>query len=200
MTATTAAPMPSRLAAARGLHIVGIDPSLTGTGVAVIRPDGLLFTDTFTTKLRGHQRLAHIVTEIRDAAVSPVPWGAAQLVVIEGPSYGNQGSGRQSGHHERAGLWWLITHELWQVGIPYAVVPPASRCRYATGKGNAAKDQVLAAVLKRFGQLVDIDNNNEADALVLAAMAAEHRGQPLAAMPATHSEALAKVVWPEVAW
>jgi crossover junction endodeoxyribonuclease RuvC len=200
VTATTATPMPNRLAAARGLHIVGIDPSLTGTGVAVIHPDGNLFTDTFTTKLRGHQRLAHIVTEIRDAAISNVRWGPAQLVVIEGPSYGNQGSGRQSGHHERAGLWWLITHELYQAGVPYAVVPPASRCRYATGKGNAAKDQVLAAVLKRFGQLVDIDNNNEADALVLAAMAAEHRGLPLAPMPATHSEALAKVVWPEVAW
>jgi crossover junction endodeoxyribonuclease RuvC len=181
------------------MNIVGVDPSLTGTGLAIIQPNGDVFTDTISTKLRGHQRLAHILAEVR-SAVTSARWGTAQLVVIEGPSYGNQGTGRQSGHHERAGLWWLITHELWQAGIPYAVVPPASRCRYATGKGNAAKDQVLAAVLKRFGQLVDIDNNNEADALVLAAMAAEHRGQPLAAMPATHSEALAKVVWPEVAW
>jgi hypothetical protein len=45
--------------------------------------------------------------------------------VVEGPrpvDYGNQGGeGRQSGHHERAGLWWLVTHALWKRGIDYAV-------------------------------------------------------------------------------
>jgi crossover junction endodeoxyribonuclease RuvC len=180
----------------RSMNIVGIDPSLTGTGLAVIRPGGLVATDTVTTKLRGHQRLDRILSEVREVAVNGGQWGPADLVVIEGPSYGSKGSA----YHQVAGVWWLIAHELWLAGVPYAVATPSARMKYATGKGNAAKDQVLAAVLKRFGHLVDIDNNNEADALVLAAMAAEHRGLPLAPMPATHSEALAKVVWPEVAW
>jgi crossover junction endodeoxyribonuclease RuvC len=196
-TATVTVSAAGKLVTGPNLNVVGIDPSLTGTGLAVIRPGGLVATDTITTELRSHSRLTHIVDEIRQTAVTAGRWGPADLVVIEGPSYGNQGTGRQSGHHERAGLWWLITHMLWQSNVPYAVVPPASRCRYATGKGNAAKDQVLAAVIRRFGDVAEVSDNNQADALVLAAMAADHLGQPLVTMPVAHVEALVKVTWPE---
>jgi crossover junction endodeoxyribonuclease RuvC len=50
-------------------------------------------------------------------------------------------------------------------------------------------------VLKRFPD-VEVSGNDEADALTLAAMAADQYGFPLAKMPASADEQLAKVAWP----
>jgi hypothetical protein len=115
---------------------IGLDLSLTGTGVASSR--GWTRVLHPPAKARGHVRLDWI----RDNVLEHVGSVDEHLVVVEGPSYGNQGAGRQSGHHERAGLWWLITHALWKRGIDYAVASPAGRAKYATGKGNAAKADV----------------------------------------------------------
>jgi crossover junction endodeoxyribonuclease RuvC len=54
---------------------------------------------------------------------------------------------------------------------------------------------VLLAVARRFPDY-DVRNNNEADALVLAAMGFDHLGQPLVQMPAPHRAALAAAQWP----
>ena len=56
---------------------------------------------------------------------------------------------------------------------------------------------MLLAVARRWPH-VEIVGNDTADALALAAMGADHLGQPIAAMPATHRAALDKVDWPEV--
>lgn len=166
---------------------IGLDLSLTGSGVAssagwttVIHPP---------TKMRRHVRLQHIKATILEAIPADVA-----LVVVEGPSYGNQGAARQSGHHERAGLWWLITHSLWKRDIAYAVASPAARAKYATGKGNAGKADVVRETTRRFDWFAG--GEDEADALVLAAMGADWLGHPIAAMPATHRAALDKVDWP----
>lgn len=167
---------------------IGLDLSLTGTGIAssagwtrVLRPP---------VGARGHTRLAWIRQQVLDA----LPAYPA-LVVVEGPSYGNQGAARQSGHHERAGLWWLVTHTLWKRDIDYAVASPAARAKYATGKGNADKAAVVREVTRRFDWFTG--GEDEADALVLAAMGADWLGHPIADVPKTHAEALTKVAWPE---
>lgn len=176
------------------MKVLGVDPSLTSTGLALAShgASGPLLT-TCRVRVgagRGHERLRTIRTEVMQAA------RGADLVVIEGPAYGSAAGARQSGHHERAGLWWLLTHALWGAGVPCAVVPPNLRARYATGRGNAAKDQVLAAVIRRYPD-VDIDGNDEADALVLAVMGARHLGRPLEpSLPGTHLAAMDAVPWP----
>lgn len=176
------------------MRILSLDPSLTGTGVTTITTgrDGTptVTARTLKTRLLGHDRLAWILEEIG----SPDAW---DLVVIEGPAYGSQAS-RQSGHHERAGLWWLIAHRLWRHGIPYAVVPPNARAKYAAGKGNASKGEVMAAVIRRYGHLVDIGDDNQADSVATAAMAAHHLQRPLLIPPAAHCTALTAVKWPDV--
>jgi Holliday junction resolvasome RuvABC endonuclease subunit len=67
--------------------------------------------------------------------------------------------------------------------------------KYLTGKGTAGKDEVMMAVARRFAWF-DGDNN-EADALGLAAATADHYGAPMVAMPALNRTALAAVTWPE---
>lgn len=166
-------------------NVIGLDPSLTSTGVASTAG----WVDRIHPKkpLTGINRLRVIVTSVRELTKT------ADLAVLEGPSYNSTG-----GHqHERAGLWWMVYDCLDLRGIPTAVVAPASRCRYATGKGNASKDAVLSAVVRRFPD-VEVTGNDEADALVLAAMGADYLGRPMAAMPATHRAALDKVAWPDL--
>jgi crossover junction endodeoxyribonuclease RuvC len=172
-------------------RVVGLDLSLTATGVA----DNSGAVRIIKTKLTSHDRLRHINDAVLELVCSYHGDGRrADLVVVEGPSYGSQGSS----YHQLAGLWWLLTHSLWRAALPYAVVSPQARAKYATGKGNAGKDAVLAAVVRRYPQ-VEISDNNAADAWVLMAMGCDYLGEPLAEMPAAHREALAKVAWPTAA-
>ena len=167
-------------------RVVGVDLSLTGTGLA----DGESVAETIRPKhITGHERMAFILGEVVRAANDP----RVALVVIEGPSFGSTGGSA----HERAGLWWLVAHELWALTIPYAVVSPSARAKYATGKGNAQKDDVLAATIRRWPAFTGSDNN-AADAWILAAMGRDHLGLPVTAMPDLNRVALAKVAWPAV--
>lgn len=164
--------------------VLGLDLSLTCTGVA-----GRGWTDTIKphTAMRGEDRLLFIRQQI---ITTWVPGTA--LVAIEGPSYASTGRGQ----HERAGLWWMVACALRTHGIPVAVIPPSSVKKYATGRGNAAKADMVREVTKRFPWFDG--GEDEADALVLASMAADHLGQPMAQMPATHRAALDAVQWPDL--
>jgi Holliday junction resolvasome RuvABC endonuclease subunit len=167
-------------------RVIGLDLSLTSTGVA----SSLGWTRRITTKPNQYKsafaRLREIRSRVRDCVRN------ADLVVVEGLAIGSQ-----TGQHlTRAGLWHLVMESVDAAGIPWTEVPPATLKRYATGRGNAAKDAVLLSVAKRFPDW-DVTNADEADALVLAAMGADQLGHPLAEMPATHRNALDKVRWPE---
>lgn len=161
---------------------IGLDLSLTSTGISsghhtqAIRPRKLIGLDRMRT-IRGD-----VLFYIRDIWPS---LNASPLVAIEGPSYGTPG---QVGQHERGGLWWYIVESLDCAGLNIAVVPPAVVKKYATGKGNAGKDEVLLAASRRFDWFSG--GNDEADALWLAAIAAELLGEPLVQMPAAHRAGL----------
>lgn len=92
-----------------------------------------------------------------------------------------------------------IAHELaalYLQGHPIAEVPPANLKRYAVGKGNAAKDEVLAAAIRYLH--ADITGNDIADAVVLAAIGARHLGQPIeGALPQANLTAMDKINWPQ---
>ena len=167
-------------------RVIGLDLSLTSTGVA----SSLGWTRRITTKPTDYTttfaRLREIRSRVRDCVRN------ADLVVVEGLALGSQ-----TGQHlTRAGLWHLVMESVDAAGIPWTEVPPATLKRYATGKGVAPKDEVLLSVARRFPDW-DVTNADEADALVLAAMGADHLGHPLVEMPATHRSALDKVAWPE---
>lgn len=174
-----------------GPCVIGLDLSLASTGIA--SSDGWLkrvqskgaADATFAARARR-------IRDMRDEVLATVD--GVGLVVIEGPSYG-QSRGSSAGSHDRSGLWWLVACDLHAAGVPVAVAAPAARTKYATGRGNASKDAVLAAVVRRFPAW-DVDGNDVADALVLAAMGADGLGHPLVAMPGTHRAALDAVAWP----
>lgn len=173
--------------------VVGLDLSMTSTGVCRIGHD--LGATVAREKSKGSRddSLATRRARLRELADRVVAHAVgADLVAVEGPSFASSGAGT----HDRSGLWWLVVDGLHAHGLPVLEVPPSSRMTYATGKGNAGKDEVLAAVIRRYWG-VTVTGNDEADALAIAAMGARLMGRPIeASLPQTHLRALTKLTLP----
>lgn len=165
--------------------VVGIDPSLTGTGIAV----GLSLAETITTKPTGTDVRARL-TRIRGIVADVlriVP--ADALVVIEGPSFGREQPGLA---HLRAGLWWSLVNDLCACGCTVAEVPPKTLKKFATGSGNASKSDMRMALFKRLG--IDNPDDNQVDALWLREAGLHLVGDPDAIeLPKTQLAALGGV-------
>lgn len=170
--------------------VVGIDPSLTSTGVARVHPDGSIGVERVRSRGTRADTWAMRAARIVDLTVAVVEASAgASLAVIEGPAYAQ---GARGSSHDRSGLWWAIATAL---PCPLAVVTPTGRAKYATGRGNAGKDEVLLAVARRYPG-APVDGNDTADALILAAMGARHLGMPVeASLPVAHLAAMGAVAW-----
>jgi crossover junction endodeoxyribonuclease RuvC len=183
--------------------VIGLDLSLTSTGVAtILTGDGRVHCTVRRITSKGRQGASLPERYKRLNQLEHAVWAAVQdahktdpdqppLVVVEAPSFGSQ-----NGHmHDRSGLWWLVVAQVarW---YDLAEVAPGSLKKYATGKGNAGKDAVLAAVIRRY-PAIDVTGNDEADALVLAAMGARHLGHPVEeSLPPAHLAAMGAVKWP----
>jgi crossover junction endodeoxyribonuclease RuvC len=164
------------------MTVVGLDLSLTSTGLS----HGVNTVRVEPRRLTGWDRLRFIADRVTAYCIGARP----ELVVIEGPAFSRQGSGQ----HERGGLWWFVTERLDDSGYPLAVAAPTALKKYATGKGNVGKDEMVLAAARRFDWFEG--GNDEADALWLAAMGADYLNKPLLTMPALNRTALDKVQWP----
>jgi crossover junction endodeoxyribonuclease RuvC len=168
--------------------IVAFDLSLTRTGwarYATILDRATITAGTITPRSTGLPRLAEIRRQVLELADS------ASLLLLEGYSYGSKGSAVVN-IGELGGVVRLALFEAAQIVVE---IPPACLKKYATGKGNAPKDQVLAAAIRRLDY--QGHDHNEADALWLVQMALAWKGRPEAvAVPAAHREGLLKVRWP----
>lgn len=168
--------------------VVGIDPSLTSTGIAVSgNPVRTARIESKGSAEASWPERFDRIRAIADRILREVPEGA--IAVIEAPSYGSVGGAA----HDRTGLWWFTYRPLVEKGCRIVPVAPSQRSKYATGNGRAAKDHVLAATVKRYPH-IDITGNDVADAVVLMALGLRLAGQPIdASMPATHLAALDKL-------
>jgi len=111
--------------------------------------------------------------------------------VLEGYAYGIKAASALVDLSELGGV---VRLELSDKGIPFVDVPPASLKLFATGKGNAPKDQVLAAAIRRLGYAGH--DHNTADALWLLSMALVRTADP-ARLTEYQRRALEKIVWPD---
>ena len=184
--------------------VVGLDPSLTACGIAILRPaDGFSATGSArVTFLRSvgrsgrkgdgwERRSARIVAQTR-RIVAHVP-AEATLVVLEAmPAH----MPPQPYLGDRWALWFGV-HSALNGRVPIAVVNPSTRARWATGKGTAAKADVLAAVREQWPN-ERIADDNQADALTLASIGAHYLGWPLPfETKPRHTTGLQAVEWPE---
>jgi Holliday junction resolvasome RuvABC endonuclease subunit len=134
------------------MNIIGIDLSLTGTGLCVLRDGGQLRTISTTAKTRTEDRLITIRRAIAQEC------GCMDAAIIEGLSYGSVG-GAQA---ERSALHWMVRVDLYQLGVPYVVVTPMSLKKFVCGTAKAEKSMMIREVFRRWN--VVAANDNEADA------------------------------------
>lgn len=193
MTAPTVPPAHAPEATTASLTVVGIDPSITATGIASSR--GWCHTVGYTNKRRPFTKLPHC--DRLDAALGVlrnvlVNVGRPDLAVIETPALSRTGGGA----HERGWLWWEIYRHLTAAEIPIGLVSTNQRMLYATGKGTAGKSVVVDAVARRWPAWATNGDDNAADAVVLMAAGRDWAGQPICPMPKTHRAAIERATWP----
>ncbi|UDL15435.1 RuvC-like resolvase [Microbacterium phage Pepe25] len=162
---------------------IGLDLSLTAAGVASFEvfDDGppIGTARTFGRKGKKGESLYTRVSRIQqlhDQIVKQV-WSFERLpdiVFIESPAQGQT----TGSHHDRSWLWGKVVDSLLEELIPVIEVTPQKAKKYATGKGNAGKTAVMAAMIRRHLD-IEIEDDNQSDALALAAMGSRFRGYPV---------------------
>ncbi|MFJ1528203.1 hypothetical protein ACIOFV_07205 [Streptomyces mirabilis] len=179
-----------------GPRVVGVDTSLTGTGLA--SSGGWCQVVGYVDKSKKHpisklpriERLAHM-NVLLDAILAGI--GHPDLAVIEGAAL----SKASGGAHERGWLWWRVFERLLDAGIPTGVLSTNQRIHYATGKGTGAKGVVLEQVVRRWPQWQTGGNDNAADAVVLMAAGRDWLRHPIGDVPKVHRKAVDNADWPE---
>lgn len=164
--------------------VVGIDPSLTSTGIAFAWDGKVhrLYSCKSASTGESVKDRAERIDDLASRIVLSFGWRVkVDAFVIEGPSHNS----RFGKPHERAGLWWAVASRIpLYYDAPIYEVAPQSRAKYATGKGNDKKAVVYAATKETYGPLLGtlkLANNDEGDALLLAAMGARVLGEPVEA-------------------
>lgn len=169
------------MARAVSVLIVAFDISLTCTGWADASGCGAIVPPPNMN--RGIRRLRWIRDAVLERAVRQM------LVVLEGYSFASRGRAIVS----LGELGGVVRCALADRDIPVVDVPPACRALFATGKGNASKEQVLAEAIRQLAYAGH--SHDEADALWLRRMALEHYA-PGVGLNQKRLAALSKIEWP----
>lgn len=194
-------------------RVIGLDLSLTSTGVADLRVANYgdtvnsLTLHRFQTEAAGghfrtqHQRMKTIgdgvagVVVGRGELVRPV---SPRLVVVEAPAYGS----KTAFQHDVSGNWWRVVGMLLDRGLDVLTVTPHQLKIYAcgsaatSGPNKVGKGDVADAVQSRYGrsvaQQIDGNGTDVVDAFVLAALGARVVGSAIetAPLPKSHARAL----------
>lgn len=165
------------------MNILALDLSLTSTGYCHNGITGIISIDE-----KGAYRLWMIKEEVKSLIVK----FGVDIAVIEGYSFAS----RNSQAHSIGELGGVIRLLLWELGIPLVVVPPTCRAKFATGKGNASKNEVISSVSARTGMVWQNPGaDDKCDAWILEEMTLAKLQKARYAWPEAHLSALDKVDW-----
>ena len=149
------------------MTIIGLDLSLTGTGVVVLKDSKMLHSELITTKpptektaLTELKRLLGIVDKIK----KNITKYTADIVVIEGLSMGM--SFKTVSILQLAGLNYMVREMLFENNNKFEIIPPTVLKKFISNKGNSPKELVMLETYKRYG--VSFEDNNLCDAYVLS--------------------------------
>ena len=152
------------------MSIVGLDLSLTSSGIAIWEPDSI---QTYARGFTGHKGDSPLtrnpkISKLSQEVVALVPDGS--FVVIEGPSYKSV----STSSWDRAGLWHAVVAGCAKKGCSVSCTPPLNAKMWLTGHPGASKSLMIACVRDLTGHIPGTDD--EADALTFALMGAHHLG------------------------
>lgn len=188
-------PVPAATTAAgpRPLRILGLDLSMTATGICL--PDGATRT-VKTNPKHGDRRLQHIVDQV-GLALSEGPdsiGDGVDVVVMEEAPPGLKGPAIKAIHMVHG----AVRLRLIDFGTPYVVINPTTLKGYATGSTSADKTALAMAAYKRAGrEFTDDKGGDQCDAWWLRHTALDWYGQPEFTVPQAQRDRLGKVAWPD---
>lgn len=113
-------------------------------------------------------------------------------VIIEGYSFGS----RNSQAHSIGELGGCVRMKLWESGVLFIDIPPTVRAKFATGKGNAGKTEVISSISSKTGKTFSGGGaDDECDAWVLEQMALTYLNKSEFSWTKEQMSALSKVDW-----
>ncbi len=171
-------------------RILALDPSLSCTGWASCDPTGNVSYGTLRPPAGcvGVERLEWFWNQFRLLRDHEDP----ALIAVESYAFARVNQAHQLG--ELGGILRLCLKK-----TPRVELAPAARAKWATGKGNAGKDEVLTAAVKQLGY--QGHSNDEADALWILDCASHAYGfsrAPLNPLAEYRRDVLAAVAWPTI--
>jgi hypothetical protein len=192
--------------------VVGLDPSLTGTGIAWADGRCMKIGRTGLTVVRDKKTGAPIPLRERGEGLMRLVLEIGNRILL-GPDAGqvavDSGLGQLSGtalrsqpdlvmieelppsaahaDSERDYLWWSLVNLLERQGVRCVPVPVTVAKKYATGSGSCAKEAMVAATARRLSHFQTRDDKDMSDAAWMCAVGMDLVGEPLVtADPAKH--------------
>jgi Holliday junction resolvasome RuvABC endonuclease subunit len=148
-------------------QVVGLDVSLTATGICVAHGDPRCRVDstagpvvetaviTAGQDYRGPERLSRVAEAVFSWVRARVTIGGT-LFVQEGYAFSAQTA------HSLGEIGGCVRRDIWEHGGNLLVVPPQTLKKFITGKGAGDKNVVIKHAFKRWG--FDNDDDNQVDA------------------------------------
>ena len=162
---------------------MGLDLSLSSTGYSSNESVGVI-----TSKTNGVERLI----EISESILKLVTDLNVDVVLIEGYSFASR-SGQAFSIGELGGV---VRVALTKIKKPFIEIPPTCRAKFATGKGNASKNEVVSAISARTGIIwSNPGGDDKCDAWVLEQMGLAYLQLSQYDWPEANLSALQKVDW-----
>lgn len=138
---------------------VGIDQSLTGTGLIILDEHGGIIKEKLITT-KSSQKIEDRFIDIFENIYLFIKPG--DKIYIEGLSLYSTGQRLA----EIFALHYIIRLKLHENEYNYTIIPPKTLKKWITDNGNAKKDLMMLKIYKRWG--IEFTNNNLADAYALA--------------------------------
>jgi len=150
---------------------LGLDLSLTGTGLCLLRSDYTIAetclihntaSDDCTRLFLNQTDLTSFLSNFE---------GKIDLCCIEGPAFGVRDGGRLFQIGEWTGVAKLV---LYGFGIPFIIAAPSQLKKYISGTGSGVKKElIMLDIYKKYN--VELRDNNIADSYVLSRIARDYQ-------------------------
>lgn len=168
------------------MRMMGLDLSLTSTGYSIDRETGII-----STKTKGPERLSIISNEIIDLIAIKL----VDIVIVESYSFAS----RNSQAHSIGELGGAVRMRLWECGVPYIDIPPTCRAKFATGKGNASKNEVISSISAKTNIVWSGPGaDDRCDAWILEQMGLAYIGKSHYDWPEDNLSSLKKIDWEDL--
>ena len=128
---------------------LGIDISLTGTGIAVLDDGKGVYRGVIRSKPSGKKPLDELwrLLKINKEIASYIDKYKPEIIAIEGLAFMAKGTSLV----QLAALNYMVRREALERDTTFVIVAPSSLKKLVTGKGNSQKDQMMLETYKRYG-------------------------------------------------